>query len=314
MARRKTSIKRARTAPSVVPALFDPDAAATGEGLFGLDTAAQVARVVVIPVPFDATTSYRAGTANGPAAMLQASKQVDLQDLQFGGVWKAGIAMLPIPKRIAALSRTARSAALPILQAGGARAGNAVHAKALAIVNAASETVHAYVREAAKGILARGAIPALLGGDHASPYALIAELSRKHSGMGILQIDAHADLRQRFEGFTWSHASIFHNVLTRLPGVARLTQVGIRDIAASEIAFINNSKGRVKTFFEQQMRDQQFAGGARGTWGALCKQIVATLPKMCISPSILMDLHASIAQTLVRLCLAVFHSPRPATC
>jgi agmatinase len=260
----------------IVPAGFDPDAAATGDGLFGLDTRPEDARLVVIPVPFDATTSYRAGTARGPEHVLEASKQVDLEDIQYGAIWQAGIAMLPIPKPIASLSKRARTAAEPIIRAGGATPGNRVHAKAIATVNAASERVHGYVAAASELILDRGAIPAVLGGDHASPFGLIAELSLRHPGMGILQIDAHADLRDSFEGFAWSHASIFHNVMTRLPGVKRLVQVGIRDVGSREVEFIERSKGRVTTFFDQHLRDRQFGGA---TWTKVCKDIIAALPR-----------------------------------
>ena len=258
---------------------FDPDAAATGDGLFGLDTRVEDARLVVIPVPFDATTSYRPGTAAGPAAVLEASKQVDLEDLQYGAVWKAGFAMLPIPKDIAALSKSARRTAEPVIAAGGAQPGNRAHSKALDAVNAASERVHGHVAREAERILDRGAIPALLGGDHASPFGLIAELSERHPGMGILQIDAHADLREEFEGFRWSHASIFHNVMTRLPGVGRLVQVGIRDFGLRERQFVEQSKGRVQCFYDQHLRDRQFAGGARGSWKSIAADIVKALPK-----------------------------------
>jgi hypothetical protein len=131
--------------PAVAPHLdegFDPDAAATGDGLFGLATTPADASVVVIPVPFDATTSYRPGTARGPEAVLEASKQVDLEDLQYGAIWKAGIAMLPISRKITALSKSARKAAEPVIAAGGAEPGNRAHAKALAAVNAASASVN----------------------------------------------------------------------------------------------------------------------------------------------------------------------------
>ena len=161
---------------SVKAPAFDPDAAATGDGLFGLDTRPQDARVVVIPVPFDATTSYRPGTAAGPAAVLQASKQVDLEDLQFGAIWQQGIAMLPMPRDIAALSRSARRAAEPVIAAGGAVPGDARHARAVKTVNAASERVHGFVRAHARRILDRGAIPAVLGGDHSTSFGLIDEL------------------------------------------------------------------------------------------------------------------------------------------
>ncbi|MFM1804093.1 MAG: hypothetical protein RL136_972 [Planctomycetota bacterium] len=274
--------KSARVAQAMTPQIdphFDPDAAATGDGLFGLDTRVEDARIVVIPVPFDATTSYRPGTAAGPAAVLEASKQVDLEDLQYGAIWKAGIAMLPIPRAIAALSKRARAAAEPVIAAGGAVAGNRAHARALEAVDHASEQVHGYVATEAERILDRGAIPALLGGDHASPFGLIAELSERHPGMGILQIDAHADLRDAFEGFAWSHASIFHNVMTRLPGVGRLVQVGIRDFGSRERAFVEGSRGRVRCFYDQLLRDRAFKGGARGSWSAICRDIVKALPR-----------------------------------
>jgi len=267
-----------RKAP-VIPANFDPDAAATGDGLFGLSTPVEEANLVVIPVPYDATTSYRPGTARGPAAVLEASKQVDLEDLQYGPVWRAGIAMLPIPRDIAALSKKTRAAAEPVIEAGGAEPGNRAHAKALAAVNAASEKVNAHVAKEARAILDRGAIPALLGGDHASPFGLIRELAERHPGLSVLQIDAHADLREAFEGFTYSHASIYHNVMTRIPKVGKLVQVGIRDFGSRERAFVDQSKGRVECFYDQHLRDRQFAGGPRGAWSALCADIVKSLPK-----------------------------------
>lgn len=283
MPARKPSAAHAPHAPIVDDALgsaaFDPDAAATGDGLFGLTTKPEAARVVVIPVPFDATTSYRPGTARGPEAVLEASKQVDLEDLQYGAIWKAGIAMNPIPRAIAALSKSARKAAEPVIAAGGAEPGNRAHAKALAAVNAASERVNAFVSEEARAILDRGAIPALLGGDHASPFGLIDELAKRHRGMGVLQIDAHMDLREAFEGFTFSHASIYHNVMTRIPGVARLVQVGIRDFGSRERAFAENSMSRVKVFYDHAIRQRQFAGGEKGSWHAIAKDIVAALPK-----------------------------------
>ena len=266
----------AASAPAPAQEGFDPDAAATGDGLFGLETKPEHAAVVVIPVPFDVTTSYRPGTVKGPSHVLEASMQVDLEDLQFGPIWKRGLAMLPVPRPIASLSRTARAAAEPVIRAGGAVPGNRRHAAAVAKVNAASEQVSEHVSREARRILDRGAIPAVLGGDHASPFGLIAELAKRHPGLGILQIDAHADLRESFEGFAWSHASIFHNVMTRIPEVARLVQVGIRDVGKREIDFVEQSRGRVKTFYDQALRDRQFGGT---TWNALCKEIVKSLPR-----------------------------------
>src|SRR5437763_3044931 len=78
---------------------FDPNAAAAPDsGIFGLNHTPDSARVVLVPVPFDATTRYGGGTSQGPAAILRASKQVDLWDLETGKPYEAGIAMLPEPK------------------------------------------------------------------------------------------------------------------------------------------------------------------------------------------------------------------------
>ena len=274
----KRAASAARRAPVIAPD-FDPDAAATGDGLFGLSTSVDEANLVVIPVPYDATTSYRPGTAHGPAAVLEASKQVDLEDLDYGPIWRAGFAMLPIPREIAALSKKTRAAAEPVIEAGGAEPGNRAHAKALAAVNVASERLNAHVAHEARAILDRGAIPALLGGDHSTPFGLIRELAERHPGLGVLQIDAHADLREAFEGFTYSHASIYHNVMTRIPKVGKLVQVGIRDFGSRERAFAEGSRGRIEVYYDQAMRDRQFAGGPRSAWSAISADIVKSLPK-----------------------------------
>jgi agmatinase len=70
--------------------------------------------------------------------------------------------------------------------------------------------------------------------------------------MGILHVDAHADLRPAFEGFTWSHASILHNVATRIPEVAKILQVGIRDVSAEEEEFVRASGGRIQSLLDVQ--------------------------------------------------------------
>lgn len=254
---------------------FDPDAAATGSGLFGLDTSLVEARVVIIPVPFEATTSYGGGAAGAPAAILEASRQVDLLDREYGPTWEAGIAMLPVPRRIARLSASAGHAARPIIAAGGPRPGNARHAKAVATVDAAGAVVNAWVRDEARKALDRGQVAGVLGGDHSCPFGLIAELSGRHPGLGILHVDAHADLRSAYEGFAWSHASIFHNVIGRLQGVGKLVQVGVRDFGSRELAMIDGSDGRIETFFEADVRSRLLSGE---TWDSTCRRIVGRLP------------------------------------
>src|SRR5213594_3442227 len=101
--------------------MFDPDAAAGADsGIYGLPFTPDGARVVIVPVPFEATTSYGGGTSRGPEAVFEASKQVDLFDAETGKPYEAGIAMLDLPKKIARWNREAKEQAKPVIEAGGA--------------------------------------------------------------------------------------------------------------------------------------------------------------------------------------------------
>lgn len=254
---------------------FDPDGAAVGDGIFGLPFTPEEARVVLIPVPWEATVSYGAGTANGPAAILSASRQVDLFDRETGRPYEAGIAMLPIPEEVAAWNQTARAMALPILSKGGA--SDALEDRAaLAEIDVLTRRMNAWVYAKTREVLHAGKLPGVVGGDHASPFGGIEAAAERFPGLGILHVDAHADLRDAYEGFAWSHASIFHNVMTRLPRVGRLVQVGIRDFSGGENAFLEASGGRIATFFEADVRARLFSGEG---WGHVAEEIVAALPR-----------------------------------
>lgn len=253
---------------------FDPDAAAGADAdqLFGLPHGVDDARVVVVPVPFEATTSYGRGTAGAPEAVLRASMQVDLHDLQVGDPWREGIAMEPVDPRIPAWNDEACAEALPVVEAGGAVTPE-LRARA-ARVDAISEQLHAVVEARVADLLDRGRIPGVLGGDHAVPFGAIAAAAARHPGMGVLHIDAHADLRDGFEGFTWSHASILYNVRTRIPRLGPLVQVGLRDIGRAEARLIDE-RGDIRAFTEPWLA-RELAGGR--PYLDVCEEIVRDLP------------------------------------
>src|SRR5687767_1258837 len=128
---------------------FDPDAAASPDaGIFGLPHAEADARVVLVPVPFAATVSYGGGAENGPDAILAASRQVDLFDLQVGRPYESGIHLRAPDPRIRPANDRARALAKPIVDRGGAGPGDR---EAIAAIEAAgalvNESVHAAVRE-----------------------------------------------------------------------------------------------------------------------------------------------------------------------
>jgi agmatinase len=258
------------------PTDFDPDAAAPSDaGLFGLPFTPEAARVVILPVPFEATTSYGGGTANGPEAVLAASHQVDLFDLEYGRVYRHGIAMLPISEEVRAWNEAARALAAPVIANGGAGGVHELERR-LAQVNDYSAQLNAWVRETSAHWLNEGRVVGVLGGDHAVPLGNIAAHAERYPGMGVLHLDAHADLRVAYEGFTDSHASIMHNVLTRIPGVAKLVQVGIRDFGEAEYRTIVDSGGRVQTFFDADMARRRFEGVP---FAKLVEELIAPLPE-----------------------------------
>ena len=255
---------------------FDPNAAAAPDsGIFGLPSTPEDALVVLIPVPWEATVSYGGGTARGPAAILEASKQVDLFDLETGKPYEAGIAMLPSPRDVVAWNEQAKRLAAPVIEAGGA-GSDAALAKNVREVNALGERLNAWVEAETRTWLERGKLVGVVGGDHSTPFGAIAAYARKYPGLGVLHFDAHADLRAAYEGFQWSHASIMANVLDRIDGVARLVQVGIRDFCEEEHDRILGSAGRVRTFFDSELRARLQEGEP---WAKLARAMVAELPQ-----------------------------------
>ncbi len=256
---------------------IDPNAAAAADGIYGLPFTPEQAKVVLIPVPWEATVSYGSGTADGPAAILEASRQVDLLDRETGKPYEAGIAMVEISAEVRAWSDEARRLAAPVLEAGGVGAGQPELLKAAAAVNALSEQMNAWVYKQAAHWLDQGKLIGIVGGDHSTPFGAIRAVAEHHPGVGVLHIDAHADLRNAYEGFTWSHASIMHNVATRLPAVSRLVQVGVRDYCEEENDLIEASHGRIRTYFDADMRRRLLDGD---TWTSIARGIVADLPSV----------------------------------
>lgn len=255
---------------------FNPDdAAKPGSGIFGLPGTRDDARIVLLPVPFDATTSYGGGTSAGPDAIRRASVQVDLFDRRLGRVYEQGIWMDEPDAGIAALSAEARALAEPIITRGGAEHADA---PAVARVDAACERVNAFTFDRTREALRAGKLPGLVGGDHSTPFGAVravAEHYARSGGVGILHLDAHMDLRRAFEGFTWSHASIMLNVLERLPGVSCLVQLGIRDFGEGELTAARDHSSRVHVHFD----DDWFERKARGeSFLDLCRAAFEPLP------------------------------------
>lgn len=255
----------------------DADAAPPADaGLFGLPTTPDEARLVIVPVPWDATTSYRAGTSRGPAAIRVASHQLDLYDADLGEPWRAGIAMLDVPDEVVRWNMSARVDAEKVIAVGGRVGDDKALAQALARVNEAGARLNRHVYEQVDRYVREGKLVGVLGGDHSVPFGAIARIAESHDEFGILHVDAHCDLRDAYEGFEWSHASIMFNVIKKIPQVRRLVQVGIRDFAKREFDAVAASNGRIVVHHDAALAERGFAGE---TWRAICDGIVADLPR-----------------------------------
>ncbi len=259
---------------SVRPSEFDPDAAAPAEsGIYGLPFSVEDSKVVIVPVPYEATTSYGGGTSKGPAAVFEASKQVDLFDQETGRPYAVGIAMLDIPKNVLRWNAAAKRIAARVIEKGGVvdRPTQAAADR----VNEYSERVNAWVYDQTVPLLRQGKLAVTLGGDHSVPYGAIRAYAQKYPGLGILHLDAHADLRDSYEGFTWSHASIFNNVMRKIPGVGMLVQVGVRDLGLAERRMIDTNE-RITTFYDAEIASRKEEGTP---FASIADHIVATLPQ-----------------------------------
>jgi agmatinase len=198
---------------------------------------------------------------------------VDLFDQETGRPYADGIAMIGQSKKVARWNAEAKKIAATVIAKGGVVDRST--RSAAARVNAIGDRVNEWVYAETSALLAQDKLVAVLGGDHSVPFGAIRAHAEKYPGMGILHLDAHADLRDAYEGFTWSHASIFNNVMRRIDGVGRLVQVGLRDLGQAERQMIDGSGGRIVAFYDAVLAAQKEDGVP---FARLADEIVANLP------------------------------------
>ena len=256
---------------------YDPNGVGQANGkLYGLPFEPEEATVVIVPVPWDVTVSYSDGCSNGPQVILDASPQLDLYDSDISEAWRIGISMLPIDEKWQQRSNELRKKSAKYIHwlEHGETEGKRPAMEAIRDeINEKCSFLLDWVTASSRLYLQKHKIVGILGGDHSSPLGLINALSDTYSAFGILQIDAHMDLRDAYEGFQLSHASIMFNALQN-PAVTHLTQVGIRDYCDAEATLAANDP-RITVFYDRQLQRGAFIGR---NWEEQCKDIVATLP------------------------------------
>lgn len=260
--------------------LFDPNAAGNpNNNIFGLPFTEADARIVLLPVPWEVTASYRKGTARAPEHLFRSSLQIDLFDADISEGWKQGFYMREPDKKILLKSDYLRKEAelyINFTSQGEEILKNKFMCKTLREVNEGSQFLNKWVYEQTSELLDKGKLVGIIGGDHSSPYGFMKAIAEKHGDFGILQIDAHCDLRESYEGFTNSHASIMFNALRDIPQIKKLVQAGVRDHSPSEWEYICNSDNRVVPFFDKNIRERMYEGE---TWRRIADDIVDKLPE-----------------------------------
>ena len=227
---------------------------APGRGFMHLDdaqTAFETARVVVVPVPFDATTCYRPGTREGPQAIIDASRNLELYDTE--------------------LRRQPSDVGIFTLRGVEPVMGNAA-----AMANR--------VELVTGQLLDRGKFVATLGGDHSISIGVIRAFAVRFPKMSVLQIDAHTDLRDTYEENHLSSATIMRRALDVCP---RTAQVGMRSISEPEMRLIEER--HLRLWLASDIAARGFRGD-RG-WvdevvAALCDEVYITFDIDAFDPSL----------------------------
>ena len=247
--------------------------------IFGLPFSEEDARLVILPVPWEVTVSYGAGTSRAPERVFHASMQVDLFDVETHDAWKKGIYMRQPDKKILMKSDYLRKEAelyINYTSKGEMAEKNSFMCKSLKEINEGSALLNRWVYEQTLSLLNDGKLIGLLGGDHSTPLGYYKAIAEKHGDFGILQIDAHCDLRKSYENFVYSHASIMYNALQEIPGLKKLVQIGVRDYCQEEWDYIRSSNGRVVTWFDKDVKERGYGGQS---WKQIADEMVSHLPE-----------------------------------
>jgi agmatinase len=255
---------------------FDPNGLGNVDNIFALPFDEKTADLILIPVPWEVTVSYEAGTAQGPQHILEASTQVDLYQKDIIDAWKMGIHMLPINQELLTKSNKHRILAeeyIGLLESGKEKSENGK--SLLKEINSSCAEMVEWVKSESLKLLDKHKLLGLVGGDHSTPLGAVQALANKHESFGVLQIDAHMDFRKAYENFEYSHASISYNMLQTVPQIEKMVQVGIRDYCEEEIKFAEKQGERVSIFYDDDIKVGMFEGES---WTIICDRIIKELP------------------------------------
>lgn len=247
--------------------------------IFGLPFTEEGARLIILPVPWEVTVSCGSGTARSPEHIFKASMDVDPFDPDVPNSPEKGFFMREPERKLLTKSDYLRKEAelyINFTSQGRDINQNRFMNKSLKEINAGNNMMNAWVYEQTKELLNQDKLVALLGGDHSTPLGFYKALGEKYSSFGILQIDAHCDLKKSDEDFLYSYASVMYNALEEVKQIEKLVQAGIRDYSEQEWNYVRDSNNRVVTYFDYAIKERLMEGE---TWKNIAEEIVNQLPQ-----------------------------------
>jgi agmatinase len=206
----------------------------------------QQARAVILPVPYDGTSEWRSGSRHGPQAIIDASQYLELHDLELDReIYKVGIATLPQVQ--------------PLLSS--------------------PQDMIDRVYQVTKGLIQKEKFIALLGGEHTLSLGAIRAFQEAFPELSVLQLDAHADLRDEYLGTKYSQACVMRRIFELCP----ISQVGVRSLSWEEKQFLTQNK--VKPFYMSDLASN--TASIDQIVNSLSKDVYITIDADVLDPSIM---------------------------
>ncbi len=223
--------------------------------LFGVNSDYEGSSIHIIPVPWEGTVSYGVGTSLAPRAILEASTQIDTYDEELGFAIASGVFLHPFSALVENINKEAMALRDKIRKEKNENTLNTLISRA----NELGRTLNQFVETSTKTLQDEGKIVGILGGEHSVPLGAYKSSSRDKE-FTLLQFDAHADLRESYEGFNYSHASIMYNALNTVPNIKKLVQIGIRDFSEEEFLFTTAQNEGIFTLYDSKISDEKIKG------------------------------------------------------
>jgi agmatinase len=257
---------------------FDPNATGSADaGIFGLPYTEAESKLILLPVPWEVTTSYGNGTSLGPASIYECSPQIDLFHADTGTAYQKGIywddsrhdEWKKLNDQLKPLAIEIKNA---LEESGGL---DSKLQKSMEDINRQGDAFHRSVYKHSKKILQSGKLLGMVGGDHSAPFGSIIATSEFHNrDITIIHIDAHSDTRNAYQGYRHSHASIMRNVMEDANGPKQLVQLGIRDFCEEEFTY-TQTHPRIHTFYDREVKRSLAKGNS---WQHICEEILKKIP------------------------------------